>query len=369
VDRIDTLVVTRHDLRRIVRAVGLNTLMDHTIENLHAALAVRDESATTIKPRDGFHLAGQEPGVFEWMPIMKGDQRITLKVVSYRPGNPVRFGMPTIVATNSVYEASTGHLLAMLDGVFATALRTGAASAIASRILAMPDSRTVGIIGCGAQAVTQLHALTRAFEVERALVFDVRPANAASYAARVSFLEVDVQVATIAEIEEQADIICTATSVDAGRGPVLAGTGVRDWVHVNAVGSDLPGKTELPLHFLQRSLVCPDFPAQALVEGECQQLGPDDIGPSLAELVQNEDRYRDWRQRATVFDSTGFALEDQIVTEVILQCAHEVGVGTRISLENVMGPPMDPYAYVLSLDDSNPWCTDHTASPRHSAGV
>jgi L-lysine cyclodeaminase len=120
-------------------------------------------------------------------------------------------------------------------------------------------------------------------------------------------------------------------------------------VHVNAVGSDLPGKTELPLALLQRSLVCPDLRVQAVVEGECQQLVDAEIGPELHEVVQQPERFADWRSRSTVFDSTGFALEDQVVTELLLGHAQRLGIGTRLSLEMLSGDALDPYSAVWPL--------------------
>ncbi|QRK08319.1 ornithine cyclodeaminase family protein [Archangium violaceum] len=344
---MDTLLITQQDLKQIVARVGIHALMDGLLHSLERALQEFDETQTEVRKREGFLLEAPQPGVLEWMPVMRKGDSVTLKIVSYAPANPRRFGIPTIIANNSLYDVQTGHLRALVDGVLATALRTGAASAIASKYLAHPDSRVVGLVGCGAQAVTQLHALSRVFGIERVLAYDIDPDVQKSLPARVAFLGLEVLPAPLEVVEAQADILCTATSVEVGAGPVIRGTALKPHVHINAVGSDLPGKIELPLAVLERSLVCPDFLAQALVEGECQQLSPEKIGPHLVELAKEPARFQAWRQRGTVFDSTGFALEDQVVTEVLLQHALALGLGTVVQLENINGSALDPYGYVF----------------------
>ena len=99
--------------------------------------------------------------------------RAVVKMVSYNPINPMRFELPTIVSTMNMYDLKTGNLRALCDGTHLTAVRTGAASAIASELLAHPDSSVIGLIGCGAQAVTQLHALSRCFHIDEVLAFDI----------------------------------------------------------------------------------------------------------------------------------------------------------------------------------------------------
>ncbi|WP_233595391.1 MULTISPECIES: ornithine cyclodeaminase family protein [Corallococcus] len=344
-----TWLLTQADLRRLVGAVGVDNLMDEVIHDLTEALRGFDAERIDVRKREGFALehAGRT-GVLEWMPVMRRGETVTIKVVGYNPDNPAEHGLPTIIATNSVYDCRTGHLQVVVDGVFATALRTGAASAVASQILARPDSRVLGLVGCGAQAVTQLHALSRVFTLERVLVFDTDKDVERSFAQRVAFLHLDVRRVSLEELEAQSDIICTATSVAVGAGPVITGQGLKPHVHINAVGSDLPGKTELPRSFLEDSLVCPDFLPQAVVEGECQQLPRERIGPELVSLVQAPEKYEDWRGRSTVFDSTGLALEDQVVTQTLLRHARRLGLGTRVDLESLSNDVMDPYGHVMT---------------------
>ncbi|MEU5980025.1 ornithine cyclodeaminase family protein [Streptomyces sp. NPDC047315] len=347
---MDTLLIGRADVERVLAEVGRDVLMDRVIERLTKGLTELGQGGHEFSPpRGGFDRHDPVPGVLEWMPHFVSGQGITIKTVAYSPENPQRHRLPTIVGTLARYDCVTGRLLALADGIVLTAIRTGAASAVASSLLARPDSTVVGLIGAGAQSVTQLHALTRRFPVERVLVWDVRTENAASLAARTAFLGVPVTIARPKDILARADIISTATSTGVGQAPVVPHGEYRSHLHINAIGSDLVGKTELPRSLLRAAFVCPDHPEQALREGECQQLVGDDaapgvIGPSLGELCASAARAAANRDRLTVFDSTGFALEDHLALDVLLEIVDELGIGSRVQLESRPGDAFDPYS-------------------------
>lgn len=350
-----TLILASEDMQRIVHHVGLDALMDELIERLTTALTTFDPAVTSIPARSGFSYTRPHPGLIEWMPLMQDEEHVVLKVVGYHPMNPSVHNLPTIVSTVSAYDTASGHLIGLVDGVFLTALRTGAASAVASRFMGRPDSRRLGLVGCGAQAVTQLHALSRVFDLDEVLLYDTDPAVLRSFPARIAGLgldALDVRPAAIEELVGTSDLICTATSVDIGAGPVFdAALETRPWVHVNAVGSDFPGKIELPRSLLQASFVCPDFLEQAVKEGECQQLDASEIGPSLAEMVRAPDAYQYVQQCRSVFDSTGWALEDHEALEMLLEHATTLGLGTSVEIEGVSADPRNPYAFIAAGAD------------------
>jgi len=342
---MDTIILTKYDVAEIVNRVGLHQLMDDIIDELRRTFRNFDDDLTQVRKRDGFSYLTPFPGVLEWMPVMQVDDFAVIKVVSYNPANPVLYQMPTIISTLSLYNIRNGHLMALTDGTFATALRTGAASALASEVLANPNSETVGLVGCGAQAVTQLHALSRLFDIKRVLAYDIDNSVLASFPERCRFLDLDIQIVPRQELEEESDIICTATSVGLDAGPVIDGKNLKSWVHINAVGSDLPGKIELPLQLLNESLVCPDYRVQAVIEGECQQLSANAIGPELIDIMKHAPEYKSYQMKKTVFDSTGFALEDKAAMQVLLALAKEVGVGRSVPVESIEIDPMDPYSF------------------------
>lgn len=345
-----TVILASSDIRKIVQAVGVDRLMDELISRLWAAFETYDPIETVIPVRSGFSYTEPYPGLVEWMPVMKRGKQVAIKIVGYHPENPQRHKLPTIVSTISAYDPLTGHLLALSDATFITALRTGAASAVASTCLASSQSATVGLIGAGAQAVTQLHALSRVFPLRKVLAYDVDSDVTRSFIERTAFMGLYVEPVNPGELHHMvrtADILCTCTSVEVGAGPVFEDGGLKPWVHINAVGADFPGKFEIPYSVLQKSAVCPDFRAQAVMEGECQQLEAnnraEEIGPELPELVKNRTVYAGLLEDMTVFDSTGWALEDQVALGMMLDYAYEMGIGEQLVIEQLPIDPQDPY--------------------------
>ncbi|HXP96736.1 MAG TPA: hypothetical protein VN809_08500, partial [Telmatospirillum sp.] len=222
--------------------------------------------------------------------------------------------------------------------------------AVASKILAVPHPEVVGIIGCGAQAVAQLHALSRVRTFDRVLAFDTNLEVASSLARRLPIDGVRVDVLAANQLETlmaTSDVIITSTSVDPGAGPVLPVAETRPWLHINAIGADFPGKTEIPRQILEKAMVCPDCTSQCLAEGECQVLSPSSLGPDLVQLVKGADRYAAHRSSLTLFDSTGWALEDLVVAEMALEHAERLGVGCAIDINAMPRDPYDPYQIVL----------------------
>ncbi|MDB1089560.1 ornithine cyclodeaminase family protein [Streptomyces sp. ACA25] len=346
-----TLLITQDDMHRIIREAGRSEILNRIISRITEGLRDGYREGLALSPlRDGFERPSPAPGITEWMPHRVAGESITIKTVSYSPGNPALFGLPTILGTITRFDDTTGRLVAVADGVLPTALRTGAASAVASRALADPGSRVLGLIGTGAQAVTQLHALSLVLPLDTVLAWDTDPAHLASFAERVAFLGMDVRTATPEEIRRDADVISTVTSVGVGQGPVLPDGPTREHLHINAVGSDLIGKTELPRSLLLRALVCPDHPEQTLREGESQQLTAAQQGPELRRLCAEPETALAARSRLTVFDSTGIAYLDHLALDVFLEAAAELGAGTAIALEHYPSDALDPYSAQAGSD-------------------
>lgn len=344
-----TMILSANDIGSIVEKVGLDFLMDELITRTTTAFKHYDAHKCITPVRDGFNYAHEHNvGLVEWMPAMLVEDRVTIKIVGYHPGNPVRWNVPTVLSTVSVFDIASGHLMGMADATFLTAMRTGAASAIASRALARPASRTLGLIGAGAQACTQLHALSRLFAFERVLVYDIDEATSRSFASRVAPLGLssNIQPSDLRTVVNAADILCTTTSVDVGLGPVFEDEGLQSWVHINAVGSDFPGKVEIPLSILKRAFVFPDFIDQAMKEGECQQLNREDIAADLVDVVKNTTCYTAHCESISVFDSTGWALEDQIAMGMLMGFAHELHIGQHMALESISPDPKNPYGFL-----------------------
>lgn len=345
-----TIILSADDVSLIVDKFGINELMDALIGRLKAAVKNFDASKTDIPIRSGFNYQTENPGLVEWMPVHSKGKEVVIKVVGYHPQNPEKFNLPTILSTISSYDTRTGHLNGLSDGVLLTALRTGAASAVASQYLAHPSSSVLGLIGCGAQAVTQLHALSRIFDLKKVLIYDIDDSTMSSFKDRVSMLNLNIEViiSDFNQIIETSDIVCTETSIDVGSGPLFEYASSKPHLHVNALGSDFPGKTELPLKLLQKSFVCPDFLEQAKIEGECQQLSPDEIGANWVEVLKDPTSHAHIKNKMSVFDSTGWALEDQVVLDLFLEIAKEFKIGLEVEIESVSEDAKNPYHFLLS---------------------
>lgn len=345
---METQLLAARDIARLVELVGRDRLMDLMIERLRQRFVDHDDDAVDVRTRDGFRYDKPALGLLEWMPTHELGGPVVIKMVGYHPTNPLQRSIPSVLATSSLWDSESGHLVAIADATLLTAVRTGAASGLAADILAKDGPIEVGIVGLGAQAVTQLHALARVRPIERIVGYDASPDARETFARRVSFIDAPVEVIPADELDRlvaESDVLVTCTSVDIGAGPVIPDVPTRPWVHVNAVGADFPGKTELPKRLLERSTVYPDSRAQCLAEGECQLLDRDAVGPELATIVKDEQRHRVKRSSPTVFDSTGWAVEDDVALRLALELATSHGLGTSLQLECIPADPLNPYDF------------------------
>ncbi|MGI9602000.1 MAG: ornithine cyclodeaminase family protein [Acidimicrobiales bacterium] len=343
----DTIVVGRSGLIEVLDTVGVDVVLDALIDRLRSTIAEMEPDKLLTEDRHGFHYRKPDLGLVEWMPAMDTGRRVAIKTVGYHPSNPFQRGIPSVLGTIALYDCATGALEGIVEGTLVTALRTGAASAVVSDVLAPSRPLVVSVVGCGAQAVTQVHALSRVRNVSRVLAHDVVADVAASFPARLGrVIDVPVEVVPVDQqhrLLSEADVLCTATSVGIDEGPVVVGDVHKDDLHINAVGADFAGKLELPLGLLESALVVPDVRTQCVLEGECQQLRSDQIGPDMATLLQAPERFRDAADGLTVFDSTGWALEDMVAAELILELAREHDAAISIDVQTVGSDPFDPY--------------------------
>jgi len=344
-----TRLIQIHELQQLVERVGLNSFVDFFIDDITEKICSLDVSQITVPERMGFAYRRPDLGLVEWMPSMIHGRGAFLKMVCYHPSNPRLRQLPTILSSASVFDTESGHLVGIMDATFTTALRTGVMSAIATRILGSPSSSTLGIIGCGAQSVTQAHAISRVFKLRKIIGFDTDPLASASFGKRLEFLGIEVETVAHDSVElliQNSDILCTCTSNEPGSGAVFSTLKVPDHLHINAVGSDYAGKFEIPVELLRRATVFPDFRAQAIREGECQQLTAEEIGPDVLQLIKKSKEFHCLRKKLTVFDSTGWGLIDHLVAMEILELASEYRLGTEIQLECVHQDSLNPYAFL-----------------------
>jgi ornithine cyclodeaminase len=247
-------------------------------------------------------------GVIELMPTSDGEL-YAFKYVNGHPANPAR-GFQTVTAFGALAEVHNGYPVFLAEMTVLTALRTAATSAVAARHLARPDSRRLALIGAGSQSEFQALGMRSALGIDELAVWDTDPAAMAKVARNLEPLGFTVRIASSAQdAVRDADVVTTCTA-DKARAVVLRDEWLAPGTHVNAIGGDCPGKTELDPAVLRPGSVFVEFTPQTRVEGEIQALPADFPVTELWEVVAGRTPGRTSAEQVTVFDSVGFALED-----------------------------------------------------------
>lgn len=325
-------VISRDDLEDILR-------MEEVIEAVEGAFVGYAGGRWAIPPRTHFNLP---EGVVLYMPsfLRPGEGTggvLGAKLVSVFPGNPER-GLPLIYGLYLVYDSATGAPLALMDGIYLTGTRTGAASAVATKYLSRKDSKAMGIIGTGVQAGFQLMAILAVREIEACYLFDKIEERARSFVRDYSDkLKVHLEVLSSPdEVVARSDVLVTATTSPV---PVFSGSNLREGTHLNLIGAFTPETREVDSETIKKASLFVDSYEGAL--GEAGDLlipmqdgiiSRDDIRGELSELVTGKKPGRVTEEEITLFKSVGFAIEDAVVARLAYERARERGVGTQIEL-------------------------------------
>ncbi len=276
-------------------------------------------------------------GVIELMPTSDGET-YCFKFVNGHPKN-TRHGLQTVAAFGVLADVATGYPRLLADMTLATAFRTAAASALAARYLARPESETMALIGLGAQSEFQACAFQAALGVNRLRIHDVDPAAAEKFQRNMADSGLSIiRCASAQDAVIGADIVTTITA-DKQRATILSDNMVGAGTHLNAVGGDCPGKTELARDILLRAEIFVEYAPQTRLEGEIQQLSADHPVTELWEVVAGRKPGRRSRTAITIFDAVGFAIEDFSVLRLLRDLADELEIDDEIDL---IARPDDP---------------------------
>ena len=326
-------ILSRDDVTRAVSMAEAIKAVKKGFIQLSAGMAdVPLRIQVPVKKRSGLTL---------FMPAyLTKSETIGAKIVSVFPNNRRR-GLPTIHALVIVVDAKTGQPLAAMDGTYLTALRTGAASGLATDLLARKDSRVVAIFGAGTQARTQLEAVCTVRDIEKAWVFDVRTRIARAFVREMkekgSPIPADIRVAqTKKQALREADVVCTATT---SFRPVFADSDLKLGVHINGVGSYTPEMQEVPARTVVRSKVVVDSREASLAEAGDLIISIDgglisnkNIHGEIGDVAAGKVPGRESEEETTFFKSVGLAVQDVAVAERVLQRAEELGLGLDVEL-------------------------------------
>ena len=326
--RPPTLLLSQHeiarllDIRMVIRVVR------------HAFIAIaRGEAVMPSK----LYLPLPGGSDFRAMPaFVKRPPACGIKWVNVHPHNRRR-GLPSVMALIIMNDPLTGVPLAIMDGRVMTTLRTAAAAAVAAQVLARPESKAVGLVGCGAQAEAQIQALSALFRLVHVKVWGYRTHEAQRFCQRMRVRYPRIRFEPCATVERcvrEADLVVTVTP---SRRPLVQRTWLGPGTHVNAIGADAPGKQELDPRILQEALVVVDEREQAIHGGELnvpirrKQFHPRDIHASLGEILVGCTWGRRSPNELTVFDSTGLAVHDVALGAAVLRLARRRGIGRSLA--------------------------------------
>ena len=278
-------------------------------------------------------------GWYAFMPAqLKSMGALGVKSVTVYKDNPSSHDLPATLATIAMMDSETGQTVAVMDGGYITAMRTGAVTGLATKYLARANSKVAGVMGAGVQARTQLQGMAAGANLERALVFslDSPEAQRAFADDAAQTLGIPVEIAGNGrELVERVDVLSLATTATT---PIIDGDWVKPGLHINGIGSHAVGVRELDTKTVVKSkLVCDQVDACLVEAGDVMMpveegaLDPSDIYGEIGELITGAKGGRESDDEITLFKSVGLSIQDISAAHYVYQRALEEGVGTEFA--------------------------------------
>ncbi|MFC2099393.1 ornithine cyclodeaminase family protein [Candidatus Bipolaricaulota bacterium] len=324
------LLLTRDDVTKVLGMPDCMSAVERAFGELASGTAELP-LRIGIKPPDGLAL---------YMPAYLREMgALACKVVTVYKENPAKHGLPTTIGKVLLQDPATGAVICIMDGGYLTAMRTGAASGVATKLLSREaDGQVAGIFGAGVQARMQLWAVAVARRLSRALVYDPRPDVVHLFIEELG-AKLDLKI-TAAEspddLLEQADILCTASSSST---PLFDGTKIRPGTHINGIGSHTPNARELDTAIVVRSTFVADSREACLSEAgdlmipiEEGAITAEHIYAELGEIVLGLKPGRRNDEEITLFKSNGLAVQDAATAKLVYDKAIAAGIGVNVDL-------------------------------------
>ncbi len=268
---------------------------------------------------------------------LSDDKALGMKVVTYFQDNPKR-GLPVILATITLYSAETGKLVAAMDGTYITAIRTACASAVATKILANPETPVLGILGAGVQARAHIRALCKVRQIRKINVYSLSGKSAQELKAELE-PEVKVEIEPVGshkEAVEESDLLVTVTTA---KEPILRAEWLKPGVHINAVGSHRPGLREIDAATLKRAKVVVD--SREAIMAECGDIllaikegaiTENHIHAEIGEILAGKKVARTSDHEITLYKSVGIAIQDVAAAQLVYQRALDQRAGVIVEM-------------------------------------
>jgi ornithine cyclodeaminase/alanine dehydrogenase-like protein (mu-crystallin family) len=331
------LILSRSDVEELLTMPATIAAVEQAFRHLAAGHVVMPQrAATQIPDHNGLHLS-MPAFVGEADGVTPGDGVLSVKIVTVFGDNPTRYGEPTVQGLLLLHDARTGAALALMDAEHLTAMRTGAAAGVATRLLARPDAATVTIFGAGAQAGPQLLAMCAVRPIRQVYVVTRTGNHDADFCATMH-AQLGIDVTPMRDVQsavEAAEIICTATNSST---PLFSGEWLRPGVHINAIGAYTRTMRELDGVAVRRAYTVVDhLPAAQAEAGDILlaeaegAIAADHVAGSLGQLVAGEIAARTSPEQITLFKSVGLAMQDAVTAAGVYKAAVGRGMGQRVA--------------------------------------
>jgi len=267
-----------------------------------------------------------------------------VKIVNTYPENRKKYGLPTVAGIIVLATPKTGEILAILDATWITVVKTAAASAVATKHLARNNSETLGLVGAGLQAIAHLEAFAQIMKLKKVKVWSRTSETAEKFLQKMTrqYSEIRFNMAKdVKEAVKDSDVVATITP---SRQPIVMVDWVKPGVHINAMGADAPGKQELDPEILRKAKIVVDDLEHSSHSGEINVplaqglISEEDIYGEIGEIALGRKPGRTSPNEITVFASTGVAIQDIAVAEIVYRKAVMQGFGTKIDLT---GPTLE----------------------------
>lgn len=327
-------------MMKLVHHIGIDRVLIDLASEIEADFLRWPQFDKT--PRVASH---SDIGVIELMPTSDGET-YGFKYVNGHPENMKR-GLQTVTAFGVLADVATGYPLLLSEMTILTALRTAATSAMAAKWLAPKGSTTMALIGNGAQAEFQALAFRAICDITEVRLYDIDPVAIAKCAKNLAGRGLTVTSCRTAEEAILGSQIITTVTADKQYATILTDNMVGAGVHINGVGGDCPGKTELHRDILLRSSIFVEYPPQTRIEGEIRQLAPDHPVTELWQVMAGQAPGRTHADQVTLFDSVGFAIEDFSALRYVRSRLRETGLGTMLDMIADPDDPRDIFGMLL----------------------
>jgi ornithine cyclodeaminase len=320
------LIISEQDARALVSVEDVIAVVEKTFAAMARGVA---RNYPVVREVVGYQDAvyGVKTGCDTSAPILG------LKAGGYWPHNLAK-GLTNHQSSTLLFDPETGRASALVSANYLTGVRTGAASAIATKYLSRPDSAVLGIIGTGAQSVYQLRATLAVRPIRKVYAWDPSAENLAAFGRTVAELDLEYAPQTGRQaVAANADILITVTP---SQQALVEKSWVRAGTHISAMGADTKGKQELDAALVAGAAVFVDEAAQAITIGECQHaynaglLTEQSLRGSIGAVIAGLCDGRRTAQEITLFDGTGVALQDLVVADLAVRLATERGLGCRV---------------------------------------